>query len=333
MEINMMKTSVSLVLCSVAYMNSYQVSAVNLNYDNLSFLEKPIATHIGDTTIELNGLIDGAVDLDEDSNTDFVLTNRFQVNVETQLANSFTIGGTYLGEYVIDDENEYDDNIALYIGGVAGTASLGDVTALVQEETSRQSRVGNAELNFDSQLGGLADVGITYTGRLGPSRYALTVDEDENYSVGAVYQRPIGNKDYRLSFNYRDSHYESSDESMLFDSRGVHFVGALTYGSTVYDFGLGLERLSSDTVNVDRKYLSAGVSHKVGVLSLSAEAHVGDIEGQQEVSYAVGARYDIARGMSVNLGVNHSDSEVIVEGVNIVDEEDTRAILSFTYRF
>ena len=46
------------------------VSAVNLNYESLSSLEKPIATHIGDTTISLTGLIDAGIDLKNDDALD-----------------------------------------------------------------------------------------------------------------------------------------------------------------------------------------------------------------------------------------------------------------------
>lgn len=337
MRNKMTKKHVSMTLMGLILGGNSQAYAVNLNYENLSFLEEPIAVHVGDTTLDLNGLVDAAVDADlgsdSDSDTDAVLTSSFQVTAETQLANSLTVGAAYLGEYVVNDDNDYNDNVAVFVSGIWGEVSLGDVTGIVQEETGRELNVGNGELNFDQQLGGLEDKGITYTGRLGPSRYALTVDEDENFSIGTFFQRPIGNRDYLFSLNYRDSQYNSSDGSVEFDSKGLVFVAALTYGSTVYDFGLGLEDLSSDSINVDRAYASIGVAHKIGVVAFSAEAHLGDIDGQDEVSFALGASYDIARGTSLNLGVNHSDSQVTIDGVDIVNADDTSAILSLTYRY
>lgn len=335
MKNKMMKKYVSIALTGLFIGSNSHVYAVNLNYENLSFLEEPLAIHLGDTTLELTGLADAAVDVnnDSESDTDASWTSRFQLSAETQLSNNLTIGGAYLGEYVLNDGGEYDDNVAVYVGGIWGVASLGDVTPLVQEETGRQLSVGNSDLRFDEQLGDLTDKGITYTGRLGPSRYAFTVDEDQNFSLGTVYARPIGNKDYRLSFNYRNSQYESSDASTVFDSQGIHVVAALTYGSTVYDFGLGVENLSSVDIDVNRKYASVGVAHKLSVFAFSAEAHVGDIDGQQEISYALGASYDIARGTSLNLGINHSDSQVTTDGVDIVAADETNATLSLTYRY
>ncbi len=46
-----------------------------------------------------------------------------------------------------------------------------------------------------------------------------------------------------------------------------------------------------------------------------------------------GMRYDIARGLTANLGVNYSDSEVNVGSVNLVVEEGLSATISLRYSF
>jgi len=172
---------------------------------------------------------------------------------------------------------------------------------------------------------------LAYIGRIGPSQYLLTVDEDGGFAIGGIFQRPIGNKDYRLSFNFSDSEYELGDGVSL-DSQGLNAVAEFTYGSTVFDIGLGFEKLTFTGTDINRKYISTGVSRKIGVLALSAEAHFGDFDGQDEVAYSLGASYDIARGTSLNLGVNHFDSDIVIDGTTLL-EEDTNAILSITYRF
>ena len=48
---------------------------------------------------------------------------------------------------------------------------------------------------------------------------------------------------------------------------------------------------------------------------------------------ALGVRYDLARGMSVNLGVNHAKALVDLGGGSFVDTEDTKAVLSLRYSF
>ena len=328
----MAKKQLSMVFLGTFLGNSCSY-AVDLNYENLSFLEEPIATHIGDTTIQLNGLVDGALDLESGADTGAVLTTLFQIGAETQLANSLTIGGAYFGEYVSSDDDRYDDNVAAFVRGIWGTVSLGDVTSMINEETRRQRGAGNADLGFDQQLGELADKGVSYIGRFGPSKYGFTIDEDGGFSVGTTFQRPLGNTDYRFSANYRDSSFETNDGSRLLDSQGVSFVAGLTYGSSIFDVELGFEKLSSGPIDIDRKYLSLGASKKIGVWSFSVAGHVGDIEGQDEVSYALGASYDIARGISLNIGVNHNDTQVNVDGVSLLDEDETKALISFRYRF
>ena len=72
---------------------------------------------------------------------------------------------------------------------------------------------------------------------------------------------------------------------------------------------------------------------KAGVLSLSLEGHVGRIEGKDEASVALGGQYDIARGLSANLGVNHAKARVSFDGAPLLDIEETKTVLSLRYSF
>lgn len=309
--------------------------AVNLNYESLSSFEEPIAFEVADTTISLTGLVDAAYRDTDEAGSDSLIVGNFQIGAETQLANSWTLGATYFGSYSDEDsdEDDYQDNVAVYLGGIWGTAAIGNVTGLVREQTRRARGVGNGFLAFDDQLGELADYGISYVGRFGPNQFVLSADEDGGYEIGGTYQRPLGNKDYRFSLRYRDSEFTSSDNAMVFDSRAIGFVSELTYGSTVLDMGLGLEQLSSTSMDVDRAYISLGASRKFGAWSASIEAHLGDIEGESERSYSLGLRYDIARGISLNLGLNHSDALVSLDGITLLDESDTVGLASLRYSF
>lgn len=69
------------------------------------------------------------------------------------------------------------------------------------------------------------------------------------------------------------------------------------------------------------------------MLSISLEGHYGQIEGEDEVSAAVGVQYDLARGLSVNLGLNHTDGTASREGTSIVRARDNKAVLSMRYSF
>jgi hypothetical protein len=313
---------------------SLPASALNLNYDSLSSLEQPLAAQYADITFNLTGLVDASLNYSSNDNDSSLLGN-FQVSAETQLANSWTLGAAYFAEYssADNDNDNYSDNAGVYLGGVWGTVSIGNVTGLVGEQTRRSRGIGNAGLDFDDQLGQLDDTGLAYVGRFGATRLIATIDDDGSYEIGGVFQRPIGNKDYRFSLQYRDSTSSHDDAVIEFDSKGLGVVAELTYASSVFDFGVGLEQISINNFSVDRRYVSFGAAHKVGVLTFSVEAHFGDTDGDDETSYAAGLSYDIARGMSLNAGLNYSDAQVDLNGFTLLDDHRSEGILSVRYSF
>jgi len=69
------------------------------------------------------------------------------------------------------------------------------------------------------------------------------------------------------------------------------------------------------------------------MLSLSLEGHYGRIEGDEEISAALGVQYDLARGLSVNAGINHAEATATLAGVRLVDVDETKAVLSLRYSF
>ena len=313
---------------------SATAQAVNLNYESLSSLEEPLATQYQDITFSLTGLTDASLNyLRESSDSEVSLLGNFQLSAETQLSNSWTLGAAYFGQYDDSEDDNYTDNAALYLGGVWGTGSIGNVTGIVREQTRRIRAAGNGDLNFDDHLGQLSDVGVNYIGRFGPSQLLATVDDDSNFEIASIYQRPIDNKDYRFSLRYRESQFTPDNETILFDSKAIGLMGELTYGNTIFNLGLGVEQLSSNSMSLDRQTVSMGAFRKVGLWTFSGEAHLGDIEGQDERSYALGLKYDIARGMSLNLGLNHSDADVSANGISILQEKETQGLVSLRYSF
>ena len=63
------------------------------------------------------------------------------------------------------------------------------------------------------------------------------------------------------------------------------------------------------------------------------EGHYGRLAESDEVSAALGVQYDIARGLSANLGVNHANVAAAAGGVSIADTEETHTVLSLRYSF
>ena len=158
---------------------SGSVKAVNLNYDNLSSLEEPIATQLGEITFSLSGLVDAAIlvpdDVSNQAGNDSFLVGNFQVQAETQLANSWTLGAAYFGSVDTADsaDESYTENIALFISGVWGTLAVGDVTGTARELTRRRRGTGNGLLFFADELGTLESLGMHCEREVVQVRHAL----------------------------------------------------------------------------------------------------------------------------------------------------------------
>ena len=148
-----------------------------------------------------------------------------------------------------------------------------------------------------------------------------------------MFQRPLGNKDYRLTARVSDGTYVAADGSTAFDTTGLGAVAELTYGSSEFDVGAGYEEFSSTTLDAERWYVSSGARTKIDVVSFSVEGHYGELEGNEEVAAAFGMQYDIARGLSANLGVNYSYAPITVGNVGFRSTDETKAIVSLRYSF
>ncbi|MCY4563101.1 MAG: hypothetical protein OXE40_01320 [Gammaproteobacteria bacterium] len=314
---------------------------IPLNYERLSSMEEPLAREAGGVTFVLTGLVDAPATLDreDDDSLDAGIVANFQLSALDQLPNRWRVGLAYFGQYVTDEAlgsdpgDRYTDNAALSVGGYLGTVLGGNVSGIVREGTRRRRGAGNASLAFDNALGELANVGAGYTVRLGPWIVGAVVDEDADFDIGATFQRPIDDTDYRLTGRVTQSVYAGADGARQFDSLAIAGVGEVIYGSTAFDVGVGYEEFSSSGPDASRWYVSAGGRRKTGVVSLSLEGHLGRIEGEDERSGALGAQYDLARGMSVNLGVNYAKALVDLGGASFVNAEDTKAVVSLRYSF
>ncbi len=325
------------IVPATCFLSVSPASAQGLNYDNLSSLEEPLAFEIGKATVEVTGLVDVPVMLEVDESifngdADVSFTTNAQVSAEMRLGNRWDIGAVYFGQYS-EQANHYSDNVAGYVSTSWGTIIGGNVGGLARENTRRRRGVGNAALAFDDFYGQLARWGGGYQGRFGPVVASAIVDEKGDFEIGAAFQRPIGNKDYRVTSRLRRSSYLAADGQTQLTSEGVGLVGELVYGSSLFDLGIGYERLDGALLDVDRLFVSAGAQHKVGSLSLSAAGHYGRLGATNEYSSAFGVGYDIARGISTNFGFNARRARLEQNGVNIVDEDEQTATASVRYSF
>ncbi len=343
---NLHAVLVFLVACvgANAVFNTAAAQGVSLNYDRLSSLEEPLALELADVTLRLNGLVDTPVSfgLDGDGNDDEGFIGNFHVSAATQLPNRWRVNLAYFGQYTTDPEmavdmgENYQDNVALSVGGAWGTVLGGNLSGIVREQTRRLRGAGNAFLAFDDAFGGLENWGGGYVGRFGPVVMSAVVDEESNFDLGAMFQRPLGTRDYRFTARYTQGTYTPEHTTYRYETKGAGLVGELVYGSMLFDIGAGYEHFSATLPLVPdtmQWYVSSGAHLKIRMLTLSVEGHYGQLDGEDKISAALGLRYDVARGLSANLGLNHEDARADVGHLNFIDTKDTRAVLSMRYSF
>lgn len=335
-------------LALVAPLGAAQAQEVSLNYDRLSSLEEPIAIAVGDITIQVQGVLDAPVigEFDEVTGGERIeveFVSNFQVSAETQLGNRWTVGAVYFGQYSSDPEtvfltnfmgpDEYNDNVAGFVATSFGTVIGGNVNQQVRELTRRTRGVGNGFLAFDDFYGQIARWGGAYVGRFGPSTLGAVVDENGDFEVGFEYQRPLGHRDVRFAGRFRQGEFTAADGVTRFRTQGVGAVGEIEYSTSIFDVGLGVESLDGLTTDTQRWFVSAGAQTQLGQVRLSGEGHYGRVAGDDEITAAIGAGYDVARGLSLNLGLNYQDARIVSDGVTLVDTQEGQAVASVRFTF
>lgn len=313
---------------------------ISLNSDRLSSLEEPIASQIGDVTLVLTGVLDSAMLHDNDRNsTGEGFTGNFQIDALTQLSNRWRVGVSYFGQYTdrnppgAKSDSDYVDNATLSVGGSWGNVFLGNVSTIVREQTRRQRGVGNASLAFDNFFGNFDEQGSCYVGRYGPWVFSLMIDDEDGYDLGAMFQRPIGVRDYRLTIRSAKGNYRPPNSELEFETNGTALNGEYIFGSTTVDGGIGTERFFRNGQSIKRRYASIGAQKKFGALTLSLESHVGKFAGQRERASALGVQYDLSRGLSVNFGFNYAKATVMQDEDLLVDTDETSNMVSIRYSF
>jgi len=336
MKIRFKRFTRATLFCS-ALIVSNQAFSLGFNYDSFSFIESPVASHVGDTTIELLGLVDLAGDFAQEAEESSIVSMDLQIGLERQLQSSKTFGTIILGEYQSDLDDAFEATAEMYYGGIWGELSLGTVNKKAAELTERNTSAGKASLSFSGTSGSLSNLGLSYSGRMGPSQYAISVDDEGRLGIGGAFQRPIDDKDYRFAINMVSGDFDSDESNpevdFEFDTTSINFLTELVYGSSIFDLALGVEKFDSDERSFNRNYLSLGVAHKVGALSFSAQVLKGDVDGFDQSSYALGAGYDLARGLSLNLGISRSNSDLDKSDLSIQSVETSKEMLSIRYQF
>lgn len=302
--------------------------SVPINYDALSFFEEPLAIELGPTTLSARLLADQAAQydwsLEDESYNSRVIGD---LRLGGQLANGWRVNVNYVGNYNRLAADEYTDNAALAIADAWGTVAAGDVTGAVREVTRRARGAGNANLANDDFLGGLDESGGFYSVRFNSYQLAMTADQSGRAEIGLAFERPIGKRNYFLSARARRG--DTSERPGMqppAETWGAAVVGEYSFASFQIDGQLGFETVdfeNADRVD-DHVFGSVGFQYKYGAYSFSAEGGLGEYDGDDRHALALGSRIDVARGLSLNLGVNHK---------SVAGQDQTLAIGSARYEF
>lgn len=316
---------------------------ISWNYDKLSLLDSPMAIEVGDVTLSIKGLLDttNSYSIKNHYDSTHVIGN-VQLSLQTQLPNRWRVEAVYYGQ--IDNVTEaetkkdydYTDNAALSIGGVWGAVLGGNASSAVREDTRRSRGVGNGLLIFDDFFGVIENENLGYKGRFGPWVLTSVMDGNGDFDIGVMSQRPMGNKDYRFTARTLHGTYSSGgnqEDQAMFDTTALGMVGELIYGSALFDLGIGYEQFRSSHLALNRWFVSKGMHVKVGMVSVSLEGHFGRMEGDDEVSAAFGVQYDMARGISTNLGINYWKITSAPEDIKFLTANDSEVVFSMRYDF
>ena len=117
------------------------------------------------------------------------------------------------------------------------------------------------------------------------------------------------------------------------ESAGASAMADLIYGSSIYDLGLGYERIKGLGLQLDRWFASAGARTKIHTLSMSLEGHIGSIDGSPEYAAAAGLGLALSRGLSANVGINYREANVVRNGINVLVGKDQSAAFSMRYSY
>lgn len=286
-------------------------NSVPINYDALSFLEEPLAVEVKGVTISGNALVDQSASYQHKQGKDRANTRAIgRVNVETQLPNSWRVGLQYVSNYNLRRDESYQDDLALFVADEWGTVAGGNVTGSVRELTRRRRGFGNAVLAYDDFRGALDQWGAFYSVRYNSYVASLTADAEGRAEAGLSFERPIGQGSYFLSARTRLGELEEANARLDGQTYGGAFAAGYTYASTRIDGQILYEYIDDFMASGEgEQHLlgSLGLFYQYGAALFSLEGALGEFADNTLHAGALGARFDVARGASFNLGVNYSN--------------------------
>ena len=215
--------------------------SVPINYDRLSFFEKPLAVGVGSMTLNANNLIDQSTFYTNDTDDyDYNTKTISDITLSAQLPNSWQMIASYVANYDYLRDSQYLDFMSIVIADEWGTLGYGNVTGAVFEKMRRRRGVGNAFLRNDNFLGTLDSEGGFYSVRYNSYELATAVDKEGRFDAAISFERPIGASNYFTSLRTRYGN-QSEVNGLDVKTLGAALVGEYSYASFSIDGQVGYE--------------------------------------------------------------------------------------------
>lgn len=290
-----------------------------INPDRLSFFNRPIAWQTERGTFFLNALLDLAARETNNGDARFEeLSGVSRFEYAHQLHNDWDVGASYEIDYQSERAEQSEDTIKVFVEDQWGFASLGNVDRELFDRFGRQPAAGLLAFDEDDFALGLEENGGFYQWSSPDTRLALTLDTEGNAQTGIAFSKPVGAIDYL--FALRGGIVEPASETAQGVERGtgVALVASARRGRLTIDGQLLQERLElvDGNTELDLTALSVGVHYRFNraVLSMTARSRENALDNREQ-GIAIGLRYALSRGLSVNLGARSEDSEAFPEDI------------------
>lgn len=215
----------------------------------------------------------------------------------------WAVFGTSKPDRLLGDEVAFNDGY-VFINSALGNVKLGDAGAA--GAASNQLHVPYLVNAIEGDQYQTAELElIKYENAFLGVDFAASIDDDSNWNLGIGYAAAVGGMDVTLGL--------SAGEETLAGSLGAA-IGGLAFG-----VNYAMEEVGSTT-----EYVAAGVSYAAGALTVGTGVETeirhgnvanflqGSVTGQEyETNYFIGASYELADGLSLNVGLANLDSDSV----------------------
>lgn len=323
------------------------ISEVDRRIGPRDTFQKPIAYDIADHTVLLEGVLyTGGTYIFEGENSAGLVPlpkewqtfygGLWDLRIARRMSNSIAYGVDSRFYLIGDVENGYSTNNRhdVYFRGRYGQISYGNFDERNSLTLSGRSGLsGEANLFFDGYFNTSERRAFRYRARYSSFQVDAAVDDNgDTYNIGLLYRSPSTTRKDSWSVDYHGGDYFG-----VYQRDGISADYILSYGSWDFKIGGAWDQFDpySNYETFDRVAGVFCASYKFHAFTWSAGVMLAETNGGElETTYTAGMRYDMARGLSWNLGYYYMDSESTGSDGNPVTAGDFSGVqTSVAYRF